>query len=372
MELVFLIFSAFLVSAYFVLIGSFSIGWKKLKIVQIREKPFTFISVIIPMRNEKQNIEKLLEALKEIDYPLHLREFIFIDDHSEDNTLGILKKLNDTPGLVIHALPNEKAGKKAAITYGIEQANGKLITTLDADCLPGKYWLQTISSIYESTGSKMIAGPVAIRDPKGWLASFQALELLSLVSSGAATISIGKPIMCNGANLTYEKVAFNDVKGFEGNEHIPGGDDIFLMEKFKTHMPKRSIAFNKHPANIVYAPPVGNLKEFMNQRLRWVSKSPAYRDPFLILSSIIVLLLNLNLFVAFTLAFFSQDVLFIFLGLFFLKCLIDFPLLWKISVFAGQERLLWCYIPFQFIYYIFISVSGILGLIIPYSWKGRT
>ena len=371
-ELVILTISMITVAAYLVLIGLFSYGWKKMRILQIPEKPFTFISVIIPMRNEEQNVLELLMALKEIEYPVHLREFIFIDDHSADNTVEILKKLNDTPGLLIHTLPEDKIGKKAAISHGIELASGKLITTLDADCLPGKNWLQSICSAYESKRYKMIAGPVAIRDPKGWLASFQALELISLVASGAGAIGIGKPIMCNGANLTYEKEAFNEVKGFEGNEHIPGGDDIFLMEKLNRQMSKGSIGFNNNPAGMVFSPASKSLKEFLNQRMRWVSKSPAYKDPFLILSSVIVLLLNLNLLVALVFAFFSLSGLLIFTGLFLLKCIIDFPLLWKATTFTGQQHLLWNYIPFQFVYFICISLSGILGLISPYSWKGRT
>jgi cellulose synthase/poly-beta-1,6-N-acetylglucosamine synthase-like glycosyltransferase len=316
-------------------------------------------------------VDKLLQALKEIDYPVHLREFIFIDDHSEDNTVDILKKLNDTPGLLIRKLPDDKKGKKAAITYGVEQANGKLITTLDADCIPGKYWLHTISSVYESKGYKMIAGPMSIQDPKGWMASFQALELISLVASGAGAIGIGKPIMCNGANLSYEKEAFYEVMGFEGNEHISGGDDMFLMEKFNKKYSKFDIGFNKNHEGIVYTSAARTLNEFLNQRIRWVSKSPAYRDPFLILTSIIVLLLNLNLTAALVYAFFSLPVIFIFLGLFLIKCLVDYPVLWKVSIFTLQGYLLRKYIPFQLVYFIFISLSGIFGLISPYSWKGR-
>ena len=64
--------------------------------MQIKEQPFTSISVIIPARNEERNVEKLLMALKELDYPVHLREFIFIDDHSHDDTIELLKRLNDT------------------------------------------------------------------------------------------------------------------------------------------------------------------------------------------------------------------------------------------------------------------------------------
>jgi hypothetical protein len=146
---------------------------------------------------------------------------------------------------------------------------------------------------------------------------------------------------------------------------------MFLMEKFKKKYPKGSIGFIKNHEGIVFTPGSKSIKEFLNQRLRWVSKSPAYKDPFLILSSVIVLLLNLNLAAAIVFVFFSLPGLLIFIGLFLIKCLVDYPILWKTSLFAGQNHLLRKYIQFQFVYFFFVSLTGICGLISPYSWKGR-
>jgi len=58
-------------------------------------------------------------------------------------------------------------------------------------------------------------------------------------------------------------------------------------------------------------------------------------------------------------------------GLFILKCIVDFSILRKASKFAGQDQLMANYIPFQFVYFFFISLSGILGNVISFSWKGR-
>jgi len=358
-------------TAYSVLILSFTVGWLKLKQYSNSESPTTFISILIPYRNEQENIDPLMRSLKAQNYPQDLFELIFINDHSEDSTHAELIKHEAMKNTIILALEKGVSGKKAAIDYGVRQARGKLITTLDADCIPGKNWLWTISTHYEKGGYKMIAGSVAIRDPKGFLASFQALELLSLVSTGAGAIGIKKPIMCNGANLSYEKEAFLNVEGFKENEHIPGGDDIFLMEKFNKHYPPKSIGFNTHPEGIVYTGASRNLKAFMNQRFRWVAKSPAYRNPFLILSALIVLLFNLCLLTTLIFAFTSLPGLLIFGGLFLIKCLIDFPILWKAAKFAKQTHLMGNYVVFQFVYFIFISLSGLLGNLLSFGWKGR-
>jgi cellulose synthase/poly-beta-1,6-N-acetylglucosamine synthase-like glycosyltransferase len=309
--------------------------------------------------------------LLEQDYPAALHEFIFVDDHSTDNTQEVLDSYSHHKGLRILRLDDGLSGKKAAITHGIGHARGGLITTTDADCAPGRSWLKSIGNCYENSQYRMIAGPVAIARPRGWLASFQALELLSLVASGAGAIGMGNPIMCNGANLAYEKEAFGEVNGFAGNEHIPGGDDVFLMEKFKKAFPAGAIGFNADTGGIVYTEASGSIKDFFSQRFRWVAKSPAYRDPFLVFTAIVVLLFNLNLLGALAWMFFAVDAWPVFVAMFILKSIVDLPILLKISRFAGQTHLLRAYLPFQLFYIFFVPLSGVLGNLLSIKWKGR-
>ena len=370
-ELVLLMVSVCTGLAYGFLILSLTKGWNNLKNVQIKENPSTDISVIIPVRNEEDHIKSLISALQSLDYPENLCEFILINDHSTDKTKELLMKTKGFPGFKCLDLPEGKGGKKAAINLGIINARGKLITTLDADCIPGSQWLKTISSYYEDYDYRMISGAVSIRPVKGWFSSFQALELLSLVSSGGGAIGLQKPIMCNGANLTYEKSAFLKVGGFNETEHIRGGDDIFLMEKFNRHYSKGSIGFIANPEGIVHTRASKSLRSFLKQRFRWIAKSPAYKDPFLISTSIIVLIFNLCMLSALLSGIFSLWGILIFGSLFLFKCIIDFPILWNASKFAGQTFLMQNYVSFQLIYFIFISFSGIMGNLLSVSWKGR-
>ena len=56
------------------------------------KKPITFLSIIIPARNEEQHIENCLHSILQNNYPTHLLEIIVVDDHSEDDTANIVKK----------------------------------------------------------------------------------------------------------------------------------------------------------------------------------------------------------------------------------------------------------------------------------------
>jgi hypothetical protein len=82
-------------------------------------------------------------------------------------------------------------------------------------------------------------------------------------------------------------------------------------------------------------------------------------------------MLNFSLLLALLGSLFSWIILIAFIITFILKCLIDLPLLWKATGFFRQRQLLWYFLPFQFIYFIFISFTGTLGNILPYRWKSR-
>src|ERR1700712_3812815 len=51
----------------------------------------TFLSVIIPARNESKNLPALLESLSGQTYPKSLFEVFIVDDHSTDDTAAIVK-----------------------------------------------------------------------------------------------------------------------------------------------------------------------------------------------------------------------------------------------------------------------------------------
>ena len=60
--------------------------------------PATKISVIVPARNEQENIGSLLQALQEQTYPAALFEVIVVDDHSTDETVIVAQKF---PGVIL-------------------------------------------------------------------------------------------------------------------------------------------------------------------------------------------------------------------------------------------------------------------------------
>src|SRR5690606_6210995 len=93
-----------------------------------------FVSVIVPVRNEEQNIQKTLQSILGNRYPNDLFEVLVIDDHSDDHTVDLVRSVGS--GLIrIINLDTDKQGKKQAIAKGVELARGELILCTDGDTL---------------------------------------------------------------------------------------------------------------------------------------------------------------------------------------------------------------------------------------------
>jgi dolichol-phosphate mannosyltransferase len=91
------------------------------------------LSVVVPVHNEAENIEPLLNEIIAALTDFIEYEIIYIDDGSTDNTLNVLKKAQQTiPQLrVFH---HEKScGQSAAVFTGIKAAKFPVIATLDGD-----------------------------------------------------------------------------------------------------------------------------------------------------------------------------------------------------------------------------------------------
>src|SRR6187549_3732695 len=88
---IFLLIFFILLIIYSFLIDFYRRAWKQVPLYDIDDVKNVKISVIISVRNEEQNVSQLLTLLDNQRFPKDSFEVIFVDDHSEDNTLNILK-----------------------------------------------------------------------------------------------------------------------------------------------------------------------------------------------------------------------------------------------------------------------------------------
>lgn len=92
------------------------------------------ISVIIPLYNKEQIIEKSLKSVLSQDYDDF--EVVIVNDGSTDRSAEIVKDIDDSR---IRMIEQENGGPSKARNTGVKNANGEWIVFLDADdeFLPG-------------------------------------------------------------------------------------------------------------------------------------------------------------------------------------------------------------------------------------------
>ena len=352
-------------------------------------KPQTKITVIIPARNEEDNISACLESISTQSYPKHLFEVLVVDDHSTDRTAEIILSCkSENIKLILlkdFVAKNEiNSYKKKAIEIAIQQSTGELIVTTDADCFTPENWLQTIAAFYEQYHPAFIAAPVAIDCSNKFIEFFQGLDFMAL--QGITGASVHKKIhsMCNGANSAYTKKAFEEVGGFTGIDNIASGDDMLLMHKIYKRWPDK-VMFLKSKEVIVQTTPVNTVGEFFNQRIRWASKAGKYDDKRIFLVLLLVYLFNLLLIVLPIFALFKNSVLDIrlypftfiisiielWLFLIIIKTVIELFFLYPVAKFFGKQSMLWLFPLMQPFHIIYTVIAGWLGSFGSYSWKER-
>lgn len=333
----------------------------------------TPFSIIIPLRNEVDNLPFLLNSIKQLNYPIDFMEFIFIDDESSDDSVQLITQSlhgYDLHFSIIKNIRTSNSPKKDAIQTAIQLVKYEWVITTDADCVLPENWLACYSAFIQENNPELIAGPVLYTKEKSFLQRLQEVEFHTLQAATIGSFGIGRPMMCNGANLAYKKTAFFKVNGFEGNNSLASGDDVFLLEKIQRQY-KNGVYFLKSKAVLVNTSPQKTWKGFIEQHVRWASKSTNYQSSFTKRVGLVVFLGNFALVIASFLVLFQLLSIMFLLVVFATKILIDTLLLLKFERYFTKKRSLKMYI-IGGITYPFINIYIlILTMFSGYSWKGR-
>lgn len=371
-KILILFFAALLLHYIYFLLGILK-GLNNLLFDTGKNLPGKFTSVIIPFRNESENILNSLKSLEDQNYPKEKFEVIYVNDSSEDGTFEKLIKEKKSENIKVISVKDnnfKKAYKKRAVKFGIENCKGEIIVTTDADCTHNQNWLQTLLSSFDEK-TAFVSGPVEFSENTNLFSNIQKLEFAGLILAGAGLIGIHKPVICNGANIAYRKNIYEKLNGFDDQLHLTSGEDELLMQKIhrETNF-KIKFCFDKNA--LVKTKNNSSLKEFLQQRKRWASKSLSYDDKFLILKLIFIFLFYFGLVVQLFLSIFvSIKFLLLFLISIALKSFVEFLILKKGKRNLFAELNLKYFFTAELFQIPYIITAGISGLFGNYVWKGR-
>ena len=271
---------------------------------------------------------------------------------------------------IINNCRKTKSPKKDAILTAVEHSKFDWIVTTDADCEAPINWLNIFNQFIEDYEPLLISAPVKFKPQNSILHHFQNLNFLSLIGSTIGGFGLKQPFMCNGANLCYDKKTFIEINGFSGNENIASGDDIFLLQKINEIYPNK-VTFLKSEQSIITTKSENNWKLFINQQIRWASKSTAYKGKFAKFIGITVYLENLIMVCLGLLTLLNLFYWKIFIFFLILKIIVDYILISKTSNFLKIKKTNIYYLIISLFYPFHTTIIGCSSLFKKYEWKDR-
>jgi glycosyltransferase involved in cell wall biosynthesis len=250
------------------------------------------VSMITCIHNEEHHLPSLLSELSRGNT---LHQYIFVLDGCTDHSASILKKWKnsqDKKNILILESP-VRQGKKKSIMMALEKTTGEWIYLRDADTFSAMFSSVIPPKLPDSDKNPdcvMVAGLVLIRPENTFISWFQFYEGWAMQIFTLSGIAGKRPPLIAAANLMVKKTFFAEQKPYEKNFHIPGGDDMFLLD---TVWDKPGSVY-ADTESILYTYPKKSFFEMIRQRIRWGAKSGFLKNRYHHQLAFIIFLANLS------------------------------------------------------------------------------
>ena len=331
-------------------------------------------SIIISARNEGSKLTKLINLLMNQTYPKELYEVIIVNDRSTDNTLNILQRLSKKYSnlkYINHSIvPIDWAPKKWALNKAIELSSNDFIIQTDADCIVKKTWIETIMLEFgDNIG--FVCGLSPLISTNKLLNEVFFIDSIAQDAFAASCINFEIPLTCTGRNIAYSKKAFYKAGGFDNISHFISGDDDLLLHKI-SNLTNYKTTFSLDINSLVISEAPKSLNKFIQQRLRWASKSFAYYslDSSIELKLMLPFIYCVNIFCLFTIIQFINTPILILLLPWVIKTIADWIIVYRMMSLYNFQFSKTIFFIISLFHPIYISVFGLIGpLYKNIKWK---
>ena len=320
------------------------------------------LTVVVPFRNEEKNLKHFISSI-ECSTKLP-KQFIFINDHSEDNSVAYLDAVAETrKDLKILHLKTKYFGKKHAIRLGMRASETAFVLLLDADVVFDSKFFEHLST---TTACDLIILPVEMQAVK-WFQHFFVIDVNIANAVNEGMYGLYRPVMASGANMLVKRDNF--LKWDTQSDFIyHGGDDLNILKDFIQNKAAIGLEVAKKYSVLTAAP--SNLRAYISQRLRWIGNARRVKDQL----NTILMLLQVGLtilYFAVIFYFLSNNLLLEALFLFCSKGVIDMIVFF--DFFSQRKQLsIWILIPiYEVLFPVILFFLTLGSFFAKIKWKGR-
>ena len=188
--------------------------------IQKHEHDLPIVTVQLPIYNEQRVVQRLIDAVICLDYPIDKLHIQILDDSSDATSHEIARHIRRYSHLQIKHIRREKrTGYKAgALAYGLEQAqDSEYIAIFDADFVPPEdFLLQTIPYLLDDPGLGVVQTRWGHLNPEtNGLTRAQVLSIdTHFLIEQAERSRSGWPLPFNGTGGVWRVAAIRDAGGW--------------------------------------------------------------------------------------------------------------------------------------------------------------
>lgn len=234
-------------------------------------------SIIICAHNELGNLQLNLPSILNQNYASF--EVIVGLDRCTDGSIEYIQSLKagNLTSVIIKKTPPGWNSKKYVLSKCIEKASHEWLLLTDADCQPvSENWIKSYAlNIHNKIN--LVLGVSPYQQSNRLTSFITEYETFMTASSYLSAAANKSPYMGVGRNLAYTKSLYKSINGFEGIEHITGGDDDLLVQKMVAHA---EVSINIHPESLTYSAPERTWKKYLTQKTRHLSVGKDYQEKF--------------------------------------------------------------------------------------------
>jgi len=193
----------------------------------------TFVSVIIPVRNEEKHISECIDSITSQTYPKENLEVLLIDGRSEDNTRKIIEKYSRSYSY-IKVLDNPRKIVPTALNIGIKASKGDVIIRMDAHTYYDKNYISKCIETLKNIDAYNVGGPIVT------LPGDSTLKAKAIALATSHPFGVGNSKFRTSQKAQYvDTVAFGAFKReiFDKiglfNENLPRNQDIEFNSRIR-------------------------------------------------------------------------------------------------------------------------------------------
>jgi len=188
----------------------------------------TFVSVVMPVRNEADFIDRSLMAVLAQNYPSESMEIIVADGLSTDATRTQIEKLKLTSNIPIYVVDNPERIAPSGLNRAIDKAQGEIIVRVDGHCEIEPDYVANCVKYLQAGRAEGVGGPIETLG--------ETLQARAIAVAMSSTFGVGGSAFrtVNDREMYVDTVAFPGYKreifkkvGYFNEELVRNQDDEF-------------------------------------------------------------------------------------------------------------------------------------------------